>query len=321
MGAYDGFVYALDAESGVPLWRFETQDPIVSSLIVEDDRLYFGSTDGFFYAIDTTACTNVCPASAVQSFDTGSSIWASPLLAGEVIYVPAMSGRLFALDAATLDEVGGFRFESPAGLTMDPTLADDDTLLVGGIDKELFALDATTGEQIWSEPFKGGNWFWGKPLVDDGTIFVADLEGNVHAVGLEDGQPRWAEPFETAAAVRSAPILAGDKLVVVDRHGNAYGLNPEDGVLEWGPTDLGKTVFSDPFLLERSSSPAGGDDPLPSAAGTDSPTPASPTPTTEASPEGGEVVVVIVAQGGDLCTIDPTDGSPAGALLCAEVRL
>ena len=91
---------------------------------------------------------------------------------------------------------------------MDPTLVGDDTLLVGGIDKELFALDLRTGDQRWSKPFKGGNWFWGKPLVDGDTIFIADLDGNVHAVGLDDGLPKWATPFQTEAAVRAAPVLA-----------------------------------------------------------------------------------------------------------------
>jgi outer membrane protein assembly factor BamB len=207
---------------------------------------------------------------------------------------------------------------------VDPTLADDDALLVGGIDKELYALDLATGDQLWSEPFKGGNWFWGEPLVDGDTIFVADLDGNVHAVGLSDGQPQWASPFKTEAAVRSAPVLAAEVLVVVDRHGNTYGLNPADGALSWGPTLLGKTVLSDPFLLERSSSLIGADDTSPSPADAGEPTgtiPASPTPTVEASPDGRVMEVLIVAQGGDLCRIDPADGTPVGALLCAEVPL
>jgi outer membrane protein assembly factor BamB len=323
-GAYDGNVYALDAQSGAPLWRFETQDPIVSSLSVKDGTLYTGSTDGLFYAIDTTACTNTCPPAAIRTFDTGSSIWASPLLIEDVIYVPAMSGRLYALDTGTLAEVEGFRFETAAGLTMDPTLAGANTLLVGGIDKELFALNPTTGDQLWSEPFKGGNWFWGKPLIDGGTIYVADLDGNVHAVGLSDGEPKWASPFKTEAAVRSAPVLAGEVLVVVDRHGNAYGLSPDDGALDWGPTLLGKTVLSDPFLLERSSSVIEPDEasPGPTETGEAAATaPASPTPTAEAPPDGDAMELLIVAQGGDLCRIDPADGSPVGAVPCAEVPL
>ncbi|HEV8574105.1 MAG TPA: hypothetical protein VGR43_05285, partial [Dehalococcoidia bacterium] len=98
-----------------------------------------------------------------------------------------------------------------------------------------------------------------------------------------------------------------DTLIIVDRSGNAYGLNPDDGtsVSDW-PTnpntgkqsiELGKTVLSDPFLLERTSAP-------------------SPTSGAEGASE-----VLVVAQGGDLCRFDPTDGSPVAALLCNEVPL
>jgi len=202
---------------------------------------------------------------------------------------------------------------------MDPTLADDDTLLVGGIDSKLYALDPKTGDEKWS--FEGGNWFWGRPLVYGDTVYIADLDGNVHALGLDDGNPLWPEAFKTDAAVRSAPLLAGETLVIVDRSGNAYGVDPDNGTQQWGPTLLGKTVLSDPFLLERTAST--GTDSSPSAT----PAGESPSPTSEASPtaaagEGeSETVVLIVAQGGDLCTIDPANGSAVGSLLCAEVPL
>ena len=72
----------------------------------------------------------------------------------------------------------------------------------------------------------------------------------------------------------------------------------DDGGQEWGPTDLGKTIFADPYLLEGGGS-------------------ASPSP----AALGSESQLVILAQGGDVCRLDPTDGSPAGARLCEEVPL
>jgi outer membrane protein assembly factor BamB len=293
-GAYDGNVYALDAPSGILLWQFETDDAIIGSLALKDVTLYAGSTDGRLYAIDTAACVASCPRSAALTFDTGSSIWASPVVFGDVVYVPDMDGRLHALEARTLDPVAGFSFQTNAGLLMEPTLANEDTLLVGGIDSELYELDAATGRQRWSKPFEGGNWFWGKPLVDGDTVYIADLGGNVHAVNLTDGTPKWG-PFQAEASIRSAPVLAGDTLVAVDRHGNAYGINPDDGSPKWGPTVLGKTVLSDPFLLQAA---------------------ATATPATDVQ---GVAELLIVAQGGDLCRIDPADGSPSGPALCTKV--
>jgi outer membrane protein assembly factor BamB len=317
-GAYDDNVYALNTDDGTLRWTFKTNDPIVSSLALREDILYAGSTDGSLYAIDTTVCTNSCPPAAARTFDTQDSIWASPLLAGDVVYVAAMNGRLYALDVETLEPVDAFSFEGDAGLLTDPTLADDETLLVGGIDNKLYALDSDSGAEKWS--FEGGNWFWGRPQIDGETIFIADLDGNIHALNLEDGNPLWSEPFKAEASVRSAPLLAGGTLVVVDRDGNAYGVDPENGTQQWGPTLLDKTVLSDPFLIERRGSPGGTDSVPSSTPGGESPTPADEASPTVAAQDGG-MEVLIVAQGGDLCSIDPTDGTPAGAALCVEVPL
>jgi len=301
-GAYDGNVYALDAAAGTPLWRFETDDAIVSSLASKDGTLFATSTDGRLYAIDTAS------GSERGRFETSSSIWASPVVIGNVVYVAAMDGKLYKVDAGTLAEIKEFSFKTDAGLLMDPTLANSDTLLVGGIDHKLYALDPNTGKQLWRQPFEGGNWFWARPLVKGDTAYAADLDGNVYAINLKDGSARWNSPFQTRDSVRAAPLLAGDTLVVVDRSGNAYGLKPADGTRQWGPTLLGKTVLSDPFLLQAPSA-------SPSPAASESPA-ASPAATA-----GAGVEVLIVAQGGDLCRLDPADGTPIGALLCAEVPL
>jgi outer membrane protein assembly factor BamB len=270
------------------------------------------------YAIDTTVCTNSCPPTAARTFDTESSIWASPLLVGDVIYVGDMDGRLYALNAETLERLDGFSFEGDAGLLTEPTLADDETLLVGGIDNKLYALDRDTGAEKWS--FKGGNWFWGSPLVEGDTVYAADLDGNVHALDVNDGTPRWSQAFNAGAPVRSAPLLVGDTLFIVARDGAAYGLDPQDGTQQWGPTLLDKTVLSDPFLLEGAT-PGGGAASSPSA----SPGDGSPAPTEEGSPtrtarEGAQTEVLISAQGGDLCRIDATNGSPIGTVPCVEVQ-
>jgi eukaryotic-like serine/threonine-protein kinase len=229
-----------------------------------------------------------------------------------------MNGRLYALDAETLEPVDGFSFEGDAGLLMGPTLAKEETLLVGGIDSKLYALEPATGAEKWS--FEGGNWFWGSPLVEGDMVYAADLDGNVHALDVNDGNSRWSQAFNAGAPVRSAPLLVGDTLFIVARDGAAYGLDPQDGTQQWGPTLLDKTVLSDPFLLEGATS-GGGAASSPSA----SPGDGSPAPTEAASPtriarEGTQTEVLISAQGGNLCRIDPTNGSPIGTVPCVEVQ-
>ncbi len=274
-GAHDGNVYALNAKTGAPLWRFETADPIVGALTVTDGgKLYVGSTDGILYTITVADCTSTCPAGAVETFDTGSSIWGAPLVIDTAVYVPAMNGRLYALNPDTLQPLEGFSFEAAAGLLTDPVEATDGVILVGGIDEKLYALDAATGDQVWDKPLPGSNWFWGSPLVDRDTIYVPGLDGRVYAVDAA-GKAAWDPQFKALSPVRASPLLAGDVLVVIDKNGGAYGVDPATGTLKWGgvnaPVLLNKDVLSDPLLLD------------------------------------GEVLVV--AQGGDLFRIDPETGA------------
>ena len=241
-GAHDGNVYAVDAESGSLHWIFETDDAIVGAVTVAGELLYVGSTDGRIYAVDAESGVEAA------RFDTRSSIWAAPLVTEAGVYVAAMSGHVYALDVEDLDPVWDKK-PSGAGLLLDPILVDDNTLLVGGIDEKLVALDPNGGNEKWS--FEAGGWFWGRPLIDGDTIYAPNLDGNVYALGL-DGKPKWQQPFAALKPLRAAPLLAGDALVVVDKGGAAYGLDPSTGTLKWGPTLLAKTVLSDPLLLEDS---------------------------------------------------------------------
>lgn len=242
---YDGKVYALNAGDGSISWTFRTDGPIIGGLALAGGTIFVGSDDGKLYALDAATGREMLP-----PFDTGDSIWAAPLATDSVLYVPSVNGKLYKLDAHTLETLWQEPFEADAGLLTDPVLADEDTLLVGGIDRHLYALDPETGAVKWS--FEAGSWFWGQPLVAEGTIYVSNLDSHVYALDLA-GNEMWA--FETEARVRASPLLAGDVLIVVDRKGNLYGLDPTSGSRKWGPsrTRINKdstTVLANPMFLD-----------------------------------------------------------------------
>ncbi len=273
--AYDGNVYALNAADGSLVWGFATHGPIIGGVALDQrgtegqepvaKTLFVGSHDGKLYALDPK------DGSLRGSFDAGDSIWATPLVAGQVVYVAAVNGKLYALDVDSLKPIWDRPFKADAGLITDPVLADKDTVLVGGIDRTLHAVSAGSGEEKWS--FKADNWFWGRPLVAGSKVYVPNLDKKVYALDATTGKPLWGEPFKAAAPLRSSPLLAGDILIVVDKAGNVYGLDPVAGAQKWGPQILAKTVLSDPLALDDS--------------------------------------VLIVAQGGDLFRIDPAGGASA----------
>ena len=51
-GSADGYLYALDAKSGKLKWRFKTEGEVYSSPAVADGTVYFGSADNYLYALE-----------------------------------------------------------------------------------------------------------------------------------------------------------------------------------------------------------------------------------------------------------------------------
>jgi hypothetical protein len=66
-GNRDGYMYALDADTGNLLWKYETDGPILFSAAFKDDVIYFASNDAHAYALGA---------------DDGSLVWKSDKLPG-----------------------------------------------------------------------------------------------------------------------------------------------------------------------------------------------------------------------------------------------
>jgi polyvinyl alcohol dehydrogenase (cytochrome) len=126
VGSWNGNMYALDAFSGQPLWTFNINDPnpgdrngfpgIQSSAAVSGGMVYFGGADGNVYALDAQTGTLVWKTSLGNPDTTveGAHVWSSPALFDGKVYV----GKSSHLD--------------------NPCVRG-----------ALFALDATTGAEVW----------------------------------------------------------------------------------------------------------------------------------------------------------------------------
>lgn len=140
-GAGNGFVYSLDANTGVELWNTRFPEEVDSSPVLDDeDNIYFGTRSGFLVKLDSLGIEQ-------WALNLGDIFFSSPLIdAKGNIYVVAFSGNntstLYAfrpdgtlLAAATFDGV----------VDASPVLTPDGRLIVCTLSGDVLIFDAGFG--------------------------------------------------------------------------------------------------------------------------------------------------------------------------------
>ena len=229
VGADDGNVYALDATDGAPLWTYETGDVVRSTAVVSNGVVYVGSNDSNLYALDAAT------GDLLWQHDTGSPVQYAPLVGGGTVYVPTVSegGRkIHALEASSGAELWVatpyYPFDTGWESGIGAALAGD-TLLVIDDQGGLQALNAETGESIWS--FQGDVGTDTPPVAIGDVVYVTAVN-TAYALDVETGEELWKFSTGTFPARGFAPVIdEGMYFFAPDLH--IYGLDAETGEQVW----------------------------------------------------------------------------------------
>lgn len=156
IGNIDNNVYAINANTGELLWKFQTGGPITSSPALWNRTLYFGSEDSFFYAV------NIDTHKLRWKYRTDGPIFSSPAIAEEIVFFGSTDGIFYALDALTGEEK--WRFNTKQSISCNPAILKGRVYFVSNPKQTstnsnsskqnknlpmIFALDLLTGEEIW----------------------------------------------------------------------------------------------------------------------------------------------------------------------------
>jgi len=130
-GSVDGFVYAVDANTGWSIWRFRMNKGTVSSPCIHENNLFIGSADGNIYCIDTRSSKEI------WRFTTEHQVSSSPVFYKNSVYCGGVDGNLYCLEAIT----GRIRwkFMTESAITSTPVIHDD-IIYIGSTDHKLYAL-------------------------------------------------------------------------------------------------------------------------------------------------------------------------------------
>jgi outer membrane protein assembly factor BamB len=142
VGANDGNLYAVRTTNGKILWKFPTGGEILSSPLVVNDTVYFGSGDAKVYAVSTNGKRR-------WARKTSAPVYSSPTMKHGMLYIGNNDARLYALDA----ETGSLRWVYPGAhysIESQPVCFDH-TIVFGAWDSYVYGVNSMNGALRWRE--------------------------------------------------------------------------------------------------------------------------------------------------------------------------
>lgn len=251
----DGFFYALELATGKLLWRFATRgeqrfaavggfglpkalgpipDPwdfYLSSPLVQDNKVYFGSSDHHVYALDATT------GKLIWSFKTDDMVHSSPAYANNKIFIGTWGTKLYALDAQTGNTLWHFQGKvdperyAMQGITASPSV-DNDTVYIGARDGFFYALNMQDGALKWSYD-AASSWVLSTAAVDQNHVYFATSDTGL-LIALDKKTGKESYRADTRLWTYSSPLLINNQFVVIGTmSGELYAFDKSSGKKIW----------------------------------------------------------------------------------------
>jgi len=126
-----------------------------------------------------------------------------------------------------------WEFDTGGAVTSSPAVVDG-VVYVGSNDTYVYALEASTGDEIWSYQISGQfgwNGTYSSPAVTNGVVYIGSNDFNVYALNATTGDKIWN--FTVFGYVYSSPAVVDGVVYVGGTDSFVYALNATTESLTW----------------------------------------------------------------------------------------
>jgi eukaryotic-like serine/threonine-protein kinase len=221
LAGYNGKIYAYNTTNLASRWIFPRDgylSTFVGSLIIDQNKLYIGCTDGWIYCLDATT------GDLLSKYQTGAKIWGTPAVAGNTVYIGSFDKKLYALDSANLTLKWTYTTE---GAIIAKPLVNNGVVYIGSFDKKMYAINAADGTLKWQYD-QAGNWFWTQPVIVDGMLYAGCLDGFIYVLDAETGAVITVfdnEELTLVSPFASQPVAIGNYIIFASQNGIIYKID------------------------------------------------------------------------------------------------
>jgi outer membrane protein assembly factor BamB len=261
IGSSDRGLYALRAENGSQIWRFETLGFVQCAPLYDpvEDVVYFGSNDGALYKVSAR------DGSLVWRFMSNAEVSRRPVLSNGVLYAMNANDTIMAIEPTT-GKLRWSQHRSPAaGMEVAGyagPLVYRGKVYTGFSDGNVMAYDADTGTERWQpvdlaaeaeqtlgevpQQLDVDTTPVANTLPTGPVVYVANYAGGVFALDAESGVQVWSNTavagvseltlwHERAHARRDGGPAEPERSILIASSGTSglWGLDPENGRELW----------------------------------------------------------------------------------------
>lgn len=259
VGSLDGWLYALEVNTGRRLWRFPAEAGVTGAPAVADGRIYFGTEGGEVYCVAPPAADGPPAGRLIWRYRVGAPVTASPLVSdSQLVLVGAADSYLYALERATGKLVWRLATGGPVVASVSkvshrvPARVDSEgvatakglSAIVASADGKLYALDEVRGRVIWS--FATNGPITGTPVIREDRVYAANRSGSVYALEAANGRELWA--VHGAGSLNEAPAVDEKRLYVGEAEGLLRALDRDTGKVVW-QTKLPAAIVASPTVV------------------------------------------------------------------------
>ncbi len=233
-------VFALDAQTGAPIWEARAPAPMRAAPTVSQGRVFAVTLDNQLLALSAEDGRQLWIHAGLTEA-TGIVGGASPAVSGPIVVAPYSSGELFAIRvengrvlwSESLSPVERFSALSTLSDIAGRPLIDRDLVIATSHSGRSIAIELRRGGPAW-ELSAGGT---ADPWLAGETVFLITGDARLLAVNRIDGRVRWVrqlaryedEEDRTGPISWAGPVLAGGLLYAVGSNEQMLAVSPQDG--------------------------------------------------------------------------------------------
>ena len=225
------------------VWTFHGRALLEFPPVVGYGRVYVTNFDGRLFAIDAAT------GRPAWSFASGRCGWASPALAGHLVYETFIGNhecgsRFDDGEVAAFDErTGQLRWLRRIGPSESSPLVSGGVVYVGDWTGRVWALEAATGRVRWVAALHGA--IKGSVARSGRSLYIGTYGGDVVALAARSGRVLWTS--DGHGRIYSSPAVAYGRVYIGSLDGGVYAFGAATGDLLWAhPT--GGYVYASPAV-------------------------------------------------------------------------